>query len=178
MNLIWKIIAYLVALPFVSAWIWRRAVRTPYIHLDGYMNRYWLFNPYQHADGAYIKHGWLRRLLPSVRVHHILRGDRDDHLHDHPWNARTIILSGYYRETRLVHPKPFRDCPAAPYRVHFYRAEGDTAAIRFGEYHSIDEVSPGGVVTLFFTWKYRGVWGFLVDGVKVPWRQYLGEHQG
>lgn len=24
------------------------------------------------------------------------------------------------------------------------------------------------------TGKYRGTWGFLVDGVKVQWRKYLG----
>jgi hypothetical protein len=32
----------------------------------------------------------------------------------------------------------------------------------------------GGATTLFITGKYRGTWGFLVDGVKVPWREYLG----
>lgn len=40
--------------------------------------------------------------------------------------------------------------------------------------HRISEVSEGGVYTLFISGKWRGVWGFLVDGVKVPWKKYLG----
>lgn len=54
------------------------------------------------------------------------------------------------------------------------RNPGDTARLNHGEYHRIDEVSPGGVYTLFITSKWRGDWGFLVNGVKVPWRTYTG----
>ena len=54
------------------------------------------------------------------------------------------------------------------------RAQGDTATLDHGEYHRIDQVSPGGVITLFITSKWRGDWGFLVNGVKVPWRIYTG----
>jgi hypothetical protein len=32
----------------------------------------------------------------------------------------------------------------------------------------------GGAWTIFITGKYRGTWGFLVDGAKVQWRKYLG----
>ncbi|KKI24516.1 hypothetical protein WX98_19415 [Pseudomonas syringae pv. persicae] len=42
-------------------------------------------------------------------------------------------------------------------------------------YHRIDEVSPGGVYTLFITSRWKGDWGFLVNGVKVAWREYIGE---
>lgn len=143
--------------------IMRRAFRTPYTHIgtddDIYMMRYWLFNPYQPNS----KKSW-RQFLPSVRLHWICRPDRDRHHHDHPWNARTIILDGWYREHRddeILH-----------------RRTGDTASIKFGEYHTISEVSEGGVWTLFITWKYRGTWGFDVDGVKVPYRIYLAEASG
>ena len=64
-------------------------------------------------------------------------------------------------------------------------SKGDTRAIKYGEYHSIDSVSidygtyprmESGVYTMFITWKYQGTWGFLVDGKKVHWKQYVSEH--
>ena len=55
---------------------------------------------------------------------------------------------------------------------------GDTARLNHGEYHRIDQVSPGGVYTLFITSNWRGDWGFLVNGVKVPWRTYTERMNG
>lgn len=166
-------IARFLARPGVVAWLIRRAMRTPYTHLSGpdgvYMERYWLFNPYQpNSDGRGRKWGeW----LPSVRLHRIMREDRDEHMHDHPWNARTFILRGWYWELRPMAP----DHPhyGLADGVHLYRGAGDTVALRFKEYHKIVQVSDGGVWTLFITWRYRGTWGFMVDGRKVPWREYL-----
>jgi hypothetical protein len=54
------------------------------------------------------------------------------------------------------------------------RVPGDTARLMFGEYHRIAQISDGGVWTLFITGRNRGTWGFMVDGKKVPWREYLG----
>jgi hypothetical protein len=54
------------------------------------------------------------------------------------------------------------------------RKAGDTARINFGEFHAIDRISEGGVWTIFITGKYRGTWGFLVNGVKIQWRKYTG----
>lgn len=137
----------------------RRARQTPYVHIAGpdgsiYMERYWLFNPYRDTPG-------MRRFkwCPiSVRVHHIRREDLDQHLRDHPWNARTFILMGGYVEERedgvLRHMLP-----------------GMTASIRFGQFHRIEHVDPTfGAVTLFVTGKYRGKWGF-----KIPYDEYLAQ---
>lgn len=164
-NFLWALLGAILSCRPITDCIIRRATRTPYKHLDGYMNRYWLFNAYEHADGTYVKQGWLRRLLPSIRVHHILRQDLDIHMHDHPWDARTIILRGLYIEEHL--DKHGNEITSA-------RMTGDTRAIRFGEYHRISFVPSRGVFTLFFTWKYVGTWGFLVSGKKIPWREYLG----
>jgi hypothetical protein len=168
-----KLIAEFLARPTVADRLIRRAMHTPYFHIMGedgsiYMERYWLFNPYPHgSDGSGRRWGdW----MPSIRIHRIMREDRDDHLHDHPWNARTFILRGWYREV-----KPRRQCGMSNWTPTYavQREAGDTATLRFGEYHRIDEVSPGGVWTLFITWKKRGTWGFLVNGKKTPWREYL-----
>lgn len=155
-----RALASLLARPAVADWLIRRAMRTPYTPIisEGllYMERYWLFNPYP-IDSS----GKGNRFPISIRLHHILLPDQDRALHDHPWNARTFILRGDYLEQR------------EDGRTH-WRMAGDTASLRFGEYHRITHVSPGGVWTLFVTGKYRGTWGFLVDGVKVQWRKYLG----
>lgn len=175
-ELIWRAVARIVTIPAVTDWLIERAHRTPYTNItsrdssDTYMVRLWLFNPYpRESDAA----GWelwdrsWRRHLPSIRVHHILRPDDDQHAHDHPWNARTIVLRNGYEEER---PVSARD----EARTVFWRARGYTGRLLFGQYHRISHVPEGGVWTLFITWKKRGTWGFLVDGAKVPWRKYLG----
>lgn len=155
----WRATAEFLAQPEIAEWLIARSLRTPYSHLDGYMDRFWLLNPY---DFDALKDG---RELPSARIHHILRADLDPHPHDHPWEARTIILKGWYIEERLD--------PKTGQTFRCMRSEGDTVELNFGEYHRIVEVSEGGVWTLFITKQYQGTWGFLVDGQKVPYRKYL-----
>lgn len=173
MNWLWKPVAWLVSRPAVTSWLIKRAQKTPYFHLPGYMDRWWLFNAYgsEGPDGVREKtkpYPW----LPSVRIHHILRKDFARDPHDHPWDARTIILKGGYKETRLVYdPHGNPEWPEV-YEVEFNRVPGDTATLKYGEYHNITTVTDGGVWTLFITYKYRGMWGFLVDGKKVPHKEY------
>lgn len=192
-NLFWRFIAWLVTRPRIREHLIRRAQRTPYMHIwspdgtDIYMFRWWLFNPYDRTTQA-ARWPWIPF---SIRIHHIMRADYDDHCHDHPWNARTIILKGWYVEKRLatglVREAIIQACctPAelVQHRVtpdqiqatqHFRRHPGDTAALRHGEYHQITEVGDKGAVTLFITGRYQGMWGFLRDGAKVPWKKYLG----
>lgn len=157
-NAIWELIAYIVSRPSVADWLIRQAQRTPYFHLEGYMERWWVFNPTpakNNGDGRRFK--W----LPSIRIHHILRGDHERHQHNHPWDARTIILKGSYLEKRTY--------------CLYNRYAGDTASIKANDFHTIDSVSPGGVWTLFITWRWRHTWGFQTKHGFVPWRMYLEE---
>ena len=64
----------------ITAWLINRSMKTPYIHLKGYMMRYWLipYNPFGIA----------------IRVHHILRSDNERNFHDHPWPYINVILRG------------------------------------------------------------------------------------
>lgn len=161
MKWLWKVVASIVTTPIITSYLIRVAQRTPYFHLEGYMNRWWLFNGYSEVGRGVI----IPKLfpsLPSIRIHHILRADTARDPHDHPWDARTIILKGGYTERRLI----------GDAKKVFCRWRGDTATLKYGEYHSIDEVSAGGVWTMFITYRYRGPWGFLVDGKKIPWQYY------
>lgn len=157
----WKAIAYICSRPRVAEYLINRSFKTPYLHITGpdgsiYMGRWWLFNPYP-ASGEERRY----QFPISIRIHHIQRADSDRNLHDHPWNARTVIIKGGYVEER--------ECGEV-----FCRPAGATARLRFGEYHRITQVLPDGAWTIFITGKYRGTWGFLVDGAKVQWRKYLG----
>ena len=115
---LWRLFAKFVSRPRVARYLIERAKRTPYFHLDGYMNRWWLFNRYSEIgkpDRANKAFSW----LPAVRIHQILRKDNAEHLHDHPCDARTIILDGWYRETREDGKE-------------YILQEGDTRPIKFG----------------------------------------------
>jgi hypothetical protein len=168
MKFLWHLIVLTLANnPRMVDWLIRRAQRTPYTHIpsrDGqstYMRRWWLFNAYgKDIDGSQQPARW--PWLPSVRIHHICQPDVDRHLHDHPWNARTIVLRGWYVEQLQGST------------LTKWRTPGYTGRLLHGQYHRIHHVNDGGTWTLFITWRQRGDWGFLVDGKKVPWRQYLG----
>lgn len=171
-RLFWRPLARFLTRPAVADRLINYAMRTPYSHLPSnddpsYMARYWVFNPYDRVTNVA---RWAPLIPFSIRVHHIKRADNERHLHDHPWNARTIILWGWYIEEREAYRVRQGRCSII--NLHT-RRPGDTARLGFEEYHRICEVSPGGVWTLFISWRWRGVWGFLVDGVKVPWREYL-----
>lgn len=185
MNILWRILARLLTRQqWLVEWLITRAQRTPYTHItsaDGqnlYMGRWWLFNPYgRGVDGEQTpaRFAW----LPSVRIHHICRADQDRDLHDHPWNARTIVLRGWYLEQLPADAKRGAPGPKAigDWRWSMRRT-GDTGRLLHGEFHRIHDISEGGVWTLFITGPKRGTWGFMVGGKKVPWRVYLGMDKG
>lgn len=178
-NLVWQILGKFLALPFVTAALIAQARKTPFTHLrhpDGrlYMARWWLFNGWGEARNRLLS--WIPF---SIRVHYIATADEDRELHDHPWPARTFILKGWYKETRLVGSKRIGSSVAGEYfvgggQVEFMRKTGDTATLDFCEFHRISEISPGGVYTLFLCFGWAGDWGFLSPtGRKVWWRDWL-----
>jgi hypothetical protein len=172
----WNLIAKLAAKPAVAGWLIRRALKTPYRHIakggDVYMERFWLFNPYPFEKVEGLRH-WAE-WLPSMRIHWIRRPDQDRHMHSHPWDCRTIILRGAYTEKRLV---AYSLPEYVEMTTQITRGPGDTATLDIKDYHSIETISVGGVWTLFITWKYQGTWGFLVNGKKVPYKEYLPKEE-
>jgi len=138
----------------------KRAIRTPYEHLPGYMERYWLL-PYG-------------RQRYAVRVHHILRSDTEREFHDHPWNYCTLILRGGYTEV-----KPVFDSS------QFYHGEtratytkGDWLWRPAKSWHRLELDASVDTWTLFMTGKQQQKWGFLVEPeFKMYWRDLLAERQ-
>jgi len=182
-------------------WLINRAKRTPYFHLNGYMNRWWLV-PYNvvierpiplphgdrraaryeivHTDGTGMVNPWrrpftwvLQKLGIAVRVHEILRSDTGRDPHDHPWPYLTVILRGGYEEQRF-------DDKGNVTSVKWH-GPGSILYRPAGSWHKL--VLPGRqgepcepCTTLFITGPKAQRWGFLVDGVKVPYDRYPGRN--
>lgn len=180
-TMLWKLIAFILSRPRVADWIIRRAMRTPYFHLAGYMERYWLFNGYSSDQSLTPAERRKAKRFPwfpySIRIHHILRADTARHKHDHPWAARTIVLRGFYVEDRILSHGV--DPALGPWSMGavFHRFPGDTATLKVGEWHDIKYVSPGGVWTFFIVGDFEEDWGFLVNGKKVLHKDYRDEFE-
>lgn len=99
----------------------------------------------------------------SAFVHEIHAPDGDRHLHNHPWAwCASVVLSGGYAEER----------DSSGERAALWHRAGDLVTFRTDDYHRIVAVEPG-TVTLFLCGREVASWGFLVDGVHVPHREYF-----
>lgn len=148
-----------------------RAKRTPYSHLPGYMNRWWLV-PIANRDYGYGcgPVSWRRPIAKilqhfgvAIRVHEILRSDLGRDPHNHPWPFVSIILKGMYIEERY-------DLKGVLTQRNVY-GPGDILVRPANTWHRLDLVG-GSVTTLFITGRKCQDWGFNVDGKFVPHREY------
>ena len=133
---------------------------TPYCHLEGYMRRFWVSKP--DARGS---HG--------VRVHNILRSDRDKHFHSHPWPYCTILLRGGYTETI-----PYYVDSTYVGELSNYYGPGSVLVRGREHFHKLT-LDPGIETWSLFIFGERSLedWGFLTDPEKkvvTHWREYLG----
>lgn len=161
-----------------------RAKRTPYYHLAGYMNRWWLV-PYTVAgsagrpgDGtgpvAFLRRpiAWVfQRLGIGVRVHEILRSDDERAMHNHPWGYASIILKGGYMEC-TPGGVGGTDCFA-------YYPPGSVIFRRAKSRHRLMLVTACGApaTTLFVTGPWQQRWGFFVNSRFVPHAEYRASQE-
>lgn len=155
----------------------RRAMRTPYAHLPGYMERYWLV-PYTKRHFENDGTGWvswrrpIARLLQhigiAIRVHHILRSDDARAFHDHPWWYCTVILRGGYTEVRPVFNYGMYEGA-----IRSFQRPGTVLFRRAKSWHRLEVRTGESAWTLFITGRYTNKWGFLVQPrFKQYWREY------
>lgn len=179
----WNLVAILLAScsPLTSLLL-AYAKRRPYFLLPGYMERFWLLGGSARDARTVEDRGWKGGALDAwigrlvgARFHLILREDQDRHPHDHPWAFRSLILRGAYTES--YHPVVKGKPAAKPiYRTHF---SGSTYRLEQGAFHRITAVT-GPVLTLCIlgrpTRRADGEddWGFLVDGERIGFKEYLG----
>lgn len=144
------------------------AMKTPYFHLEGYMNRYWIL-PYRKMRKSKAS----RILFGDIasRVHHILRSDDDRAFHSHPWSFITIILRGGYWEMKPVFDH-------GGFYMGYTKTWYGAGSIRFCSSKALHrlEVPEGQTAwTWFTTFRWKHDWGFLSNPANmVPYKKYLG----
>lgn len=126
-----------------------------------YMERFIIFNRGGGSEGSGNSGPVQFPRIPfSIRLHRICRPDSDRHLHDHPSSFRSFVLRGWYEHE----VEGYGDIEVNA---------GDTYVMRKGMFHRIFVVPPQGVWTLVIFGKRDTTWGFLVNGRKVPYTEYL-----
>ncbi len=157
-----------------------RSLLTPYDHLDGYMERYWIVPNRRPSVGTgcgpvkFTKRplAWiLQKFDIAIRAHRILKSDLDRAYHDHPWHFLSIIVEGGYTEVTPI-------IDASGLYIGDKRTEYRTGDILFRkdkQLHRLELAAP--VWTLFITGPWRQHWGFFpnIETHKVYWRDYNGD---
>lgn len=139
---------------------------------------------YNHVDGElYMERFALCSFFGgrfAMRLHHIVREDRDRHCHDHPWDFFSLVLQNSYVEARPLLQEGLWDGPdngdetALQEKCTFTRRGFLSLGFRRAlDRHKIVAVEPD-TWTLFITGPYKNQWGFYTPEGKVPYRLYLG----
>lgn len=86
----------------------------------------------------------------SIYLHGIYESDKDQHLHNHPWDYRSIVLKGSYIEEtesglNILSP-------------------GKVSKRVGSDYHKINRLLSKSVYTLFIVSPIKRIWGYLVNG--------------
>lgn len=148
---------------------------------------FWMI-PDRAGEHAYLLRLWLSPMqldetgkpqsASSILLHHIVRADDDDALHDHPWDFTTQILSGGYRERTPLywgHKNGQGDGPDK--FTNTDQGEGVLLHRVAESLHLITAVQPD-TWTLVTTGPRRREWGFHPAGKPwQSWREYLGVKQ-
>jgi hypothetical protein len=163
----WRFIARFVSQNWMVKLIgwWATNVGGVYCHIvqghKVYMRRWWIIPRF--------------RNYPCIRLHHIMLPDSGRDLHSHPFNFRTIILSGWY-----VQEVPGQNWPLNFKSTRIIKCErGSTHACGYGQFHRITHVAPKGAWALFIMWGgKRDDWGFMTKRGIVNYKDYkdLGDY--
>ena len=101
----------------------------------------------------------------SIKIHRIVRNDRDRCEHDHPWWFVRFILYGGYTES--IHGKKYVRRPWRPWA--FWRIYPCAPSFR----HRITKLTKKENWSLVICGPNRGYWGFYTKKGWVRWQKFL-----
>lgn len=104
----------------------------------------------------YMKRFILQTPFGGVRLHKIMRSDLERHMHDHPFDFASLLLSGGYTEH-------------TPKGAHYVKRWSINAK-RAESVHRLEITRP--VWTLFVHGPNRRAWGFQTEDGWIPWKRY------
>lgn len=139
---------------------------TPYFHLRGYQQRFWVTpNPKDHEGDQQL----------SGRIHLWQSADADRHFHDHPAESISVILSGWFVERLPLSQTQPNELDESQYVDHM-RRPGEIIYRKAGDRHKVVAISDTEqTATLFIMGPWEQDWGFYTPEGKVYWREYLNE---
>lgn len=156
-------------------WLISRAKRTPYFHLDGYMNRYWPVKPNNVKEPGEKKRWFFGGV--GIRIHQILRSDFDDCFHDHPFSSISIVLRGGYMEYMPLEANQHIDLD--PHcRKKEWRKPGAIVFRKAKDRHLLELPKGQECWSIFIMGKKQDSWGFYPSSGFVHYRKYLGIPEG
>lgn len=94
----------------------------------------------------------------AVYIHGIYKADEDKHLHSHPWNYASFILSGSFSEETLDGINTL--------------LPGSFVRKKANKFHKIKELHTKKVFTLFFTGRKDHPWGYHTENGFVDHETY------
>lgn len=121
---------------------------------DPYMIRWWVIP----------RNKWF-----NIYLHNILKSDRDEALHDHPWINVSLLVHGKYIELTAGEEGPCGQLASAPLGEGELRLRGPSSAHRLVRPDDVDKV-----VTFFFTGPVWRHWGFLCPRGWRHWKDFIG----
>jgi hypothetical protein len=119
----------------------------------------------------------------ALKLHIILRSDRNRELHDHPWTFWTWMLCGGYWEHTPITEWTCRsdwNWPGRPKIVGTTRtwiAPGSRRTCRSPYPHRLELEAGNPAVTLVLMWPKEREWGFYKPSGWVPWHKYKSEEE-
>ncbi len=147
-----------------------RGDNEPYLERYYFFRREWLRDWFKKRD---MKTPWIVAWIPSVYLHHFLKGDDEEELHNHPWRKSiAIILTGGYREERRV-GNVVKSRILRPVSINI---------IQDVDFHKVELLDKErGVWTLFIAGKRNteDVWSFWHPTTDryVDWREHVANRQ-
>lgn len=91
----------------------------------------------------------------KIWLHRFIRNDSERHLHNHPWHALSVILTGGYRE--IVALDGYRNLDIVDYEA------GNVNVIRANKTHRILRVEPNTWTLMLVSPRVRKNWFFVND---------------
>lgn len=91
----------------------------------------------------------------KIWLHRFIRNDSDRHLHNHPWHALSVILTGGYRE--IVALKGYRNWDIVDYK------RGNFNLIKADKTHRILQVEPNTWTLMLVSPRTGKGWSFVDD---------------
>lgn len=91
----------------------------------------------------------------KIWLHRFIRNDSERHLHNHPWHALSVILTGGYRE--IVALKGYRNWDIVDYK------RGNLNVIRANKTHRILQVDPDTWTLILRAPRLTDFWFFVDD---------------